>query len=322
MDEDGNDFFFVVQVQVNLAAREAFHHRVHGFEVRRVGAEGQVDFRARIGFDGFGVAQVVLYVAVEDAFVVVLLAFKLAEDLAVRLAEDVRQRVEASAVGHAQDHFFHPAFHAFFDDGINGRDDCLAAFHAEALLAHEFLLEELLKDRRLVHLAQNMLALLGAELRAILDLDVLVDPVHPFGVADVHEFDADALAVGLGQVIDDFLEGGGTDAHFFACLEDSTQVAGFQPKVLDVEGGGVLATLTYRVGFGEQVTTGTVSVDQLQHTEFLVHVLRDSVTRGVVCFGEFKALEEQIPGRVHRIGVFAVLLVQLLDGAGVSIAEE
>ena len=80
-------------------------------------------------------ADVVLHVAGPLGARRVELPFELAEDLRVRLAEDVGEHVQAAPVGHAHDHLGHPGVRRRAAQRVEHRDQRLRAFEAEPLLA-------------------------------------------------------------------------------------------------------------------------------------------------------------------------------------------
>ena len=55
-------------------------------------------------------------------------ALELAEDLRVRLADDVGQHVEPAAVRHADDHLVEPVFGGLVEHGVHHRNDGLGTF--------------------------------------------------------------------------------------------------------------------------------------------------------------------------------------------------
>ena len=128
---------------------------------------------------------------------VVGLAGELLENVGVGLVQDVREGVQAAAVGHADDELFGPQLGTALHDGVQRGQQALPALHAEALLAHELLLEELLEDGRLVELFENLLLLRLAQHRPVGQLDVVLEPLPALRLADVHVLDADRMAIGL-----------------------------------------------------------------------------------------------------------------------------
>ena len=200
VNEDGQHLIVVAAVAVvELGPHEAFHHRVHGFEVGGVGRQLQVHGVAG-GVHLAAVAHVVLHVAVAHGQVGYGRALELRENLLVGLAHDVGQHVEPAAVGHANHHFLHAQLGPLTDDGVEGRNGGFAAFQREALLPQEFGVQEVLEHYGLVEFAQDALLVLLArvEIERIM-LHFLPEPVQHLRVADVHVLEADAAGVNLLQ---------------------------------------------------------------------------------------------------------------------------
>jgi hypothetical protein len=101
-------------------------------------------------------------------------SLELAEDLAVGLAGDVGEHVEAAAVGHADRAPSRPARRAL-QDLVEQRDERLAALEREALLADVLGLQERLEGLGLVELVEDAQLLVVARL-LVLDLDVVLEP--------------------------------------------------------------------------------------------------------------------------------------------------
>ena len=119
-------------------------------------------------------AEVILHVAVAADGLGQVVALELVEDHPVRLVEDVGQHVQPAAVRHAHDDLADPARAGPLDHGVEQRDQHLAAFEREPLLADVMLLKKRLEQLGRVELQDDPPLLLGVELRAV--------PVrlHPF----------------------------------------------------------------------------------------------------------------------------------------------
>ena len=75
-----------------------------------------------------------------------LAAFEGGDDRAVRLAQDVGEDVEATAVGHAHQHFAGPGRRRVVDHLVQHRDQDVVAFNGKSLLAEIGLVKETLED--------------------------------------------------------------------------------------------------------------------------------------------------------------------------------
>ncbi len=204
----------------------ASHHRVDDLQVRRV--ERQRHVHAAIGrLDVGGEAQVVLHVARMGRVVRVLeLAFKLIEQSLRRLAQDIDQHVQAATMGHADHQLLDAVVAGRTHDVVDHRDQAVAAFQREALLADILGVQVALQTFGCGQAIQHALLaglVQGALARSL--FQPAVDPVALLMIADVHELGADRAGVGL--------------------LQSRQQVAQFQPLAV--------ASVVAGVEFGIQV---------------------------------------------------------------------
>ena len=137
-------------------------------------------------------------------------ALELGEQRRVALVQDVHERVEAAAMGHADHDVADAELAAALQDLLDAGDQRFAAVEAEALGADELHAEIALQPLRLDDALQDHAAALEGELGAVLDvLDALLDPRLLVGIGDVHVLDADLAAVGLAQPVHDLAQGRG-----------------------------------------------------------------------------------------------------------------
>ena len=127
---------------VLLRPRHSFGHGIDGFEMARVRGEGDADRRTRSRGELPGRAHVVLHVARTLRHARIELALELAEDLLVRLADDVGEHVQAAAVRHRHHDLFHAGVGRAVEEELEHRDQRLRAFEAEALLTQELRVQE------------------------------------------------------------------------------------------------------------------------------------------------------------------------------------
>ena len=202
----------------------------------------------------------------------VQVALELGEDLAVRLADDVGQHVEAATVRHADDDLVEAVLGALVDRRVHHRDDGLGALEGEPLLADVLGLQERLERLGGVELAQDVL-LLGDRRLLVLDLDALLEPLLLLGLEDVGVLHPDVAAVRVAQQAQDvaqlllLLPGEAVD------LELPVQVPQGQAVGVDVEVGvaaeaGVVQP--QRVDVGHEMTAVAVGRDQLDDAGTLV----------------------------------------------------
>ena len=174
--------------------------------------------------------EVVLHVAVAgDGLGQVLL--ELGEDHPVGLVQDVGQDVEPAAVGHPQHDLADPELRRPLDDRVEQRDEHLAAFEREPLLADVVGRQEGLEQLGGVELEDDPPLLPEVEARAVADrLHPLLQPLADLRVADVHVLDADLPAVGLAEDLDQLAEGGVRGVGQ-PVVEDPVEVGLGEPEV-------------------------------------------------------------------------------------------
>ena len=294
---------------VLLGAGDALEHRVDGLEVARVG--GEVDLRvvALIGDELALGAEVVLDVTGALHRVGSGGALELAEDLAVRLARDVGEHVETATVRHADRGLFEAGVRGLRQDAVKDRDDGLATFEAEALLADELRLQERLERLGLVELAQDALLLVRRRLRVRL-LQLVLHPGPLLGVLDVHVLDADRAAVRVTQDAEDLAQLEEVGAAETARGERAVEIPQRQAVARDVEVGVTTLLVLERVGVGHEVTAHAVGVDELLHARDLVDVV-------VVVGGDVLHPAHRLVGDAQRLEDLVVEVVlteqQLVD---------
>src|ERR1700754_2316179 len=119
------------------------------------------------------------------------------EQCAVRLAHHLGQHVEATAMRHAHHDFLYAEIAAALDDLLERGNQRLGTVEAEALGAGELDVAEFLKTFGLDQLVEDGAAALAGKTDLLVrSLDALLDPPLVRGIGDVHELDAERLAVG------------------------------------------------------------------------------------------------------------------------------
>ena len=245
---------------------------------------------------------------------------ELAEDQPVRLVQDVRQDVEPAPVGHAHDDLLHPQPAGSLDDPVQQRDEHLAAFQREPLLAHEVLVQERLEQLGFVELVDDPALLLDVEAGVVPDrLHPLEEPAADLQVADVHELDADRPAVCLAEDAEDLAQGAVVLLAELA-VEVAVEVRVGEPEVgqLQLLVGLAAGRELQGVQVGQVVAHLAVGVDQAG--DGLDRLL--GRRRGVAVAGRLRAqrlgaevvpLEEVAPRLVHRVRVVAPEALVLFD---------
>ena len=128
MHQHGDDARPVSVVEVVLlGADDALDDGVDRLEVARVGAQGEVHPVASARGVIPRVAEVVLHVAVARRLLGEERPLELGEDRLVGLAEHVGEHVQATAVGHPEDHLLDTQRAPVFDQRVEQGDQRVAA---------------------------------------------------------------------------------------------------------------------------------------------------------------------------------------------------
>ena len=227
-----------------------------------------------------GRADVVLHVAGALRHVRVELALELAEDLRVRLADDVGEHVEPAAVRHAHHDFVHAVVGRRVEQEREHRDQRLRAFEAEALLAEELRVQEPLERLGRVEPAEDLDLVVVVDL-GVRALDVLLDPVLLIGLLDVHVLDADRARVRVAQHAEDVAELHHRLAGEPAGGELAVEVPDREAPVDRVELGVRVRLLqAERIEVRDQVAAHAVHVHELLHRDDLLEALRPNPATG------------------------------------------
>src|ERR1700682_6090180 len=132
-------------------------------------------------------------------------ALEFMKQRAMRLAHHLGQHVQASAMRHADDDFLDAEIAAALDDLLQRRNQRFRAVQTEALGAGEFEIAEFLETFGLDQLRQDRTPALAGETDLLVQtLDALLNPGLLRAIRDVHEFDAERLAVSALAERDDF----------------------------------------------------------------------------------------------------------------------
>ena len=319
VDEDRHDrVALLAQADaVLLGAHDALDDAVDRLQVGGVGGQGDAGGHAvGPGEDAHG-AQVVLDVpgagALDDA-----VALELVEDLAVGLAGDVGEHVEAAAVGHADDDLVEAVVGGGVEQAVQGHDEGLPALEAEALLAHVLGLQEGLEGLGLLQLGEDPTALLVGDVLPVA-LEALLPPGALGRVLDVHVLHAHGAAVGVAQHPEDLAQGCPVAPAQAPGGEGAVQVPQAQPVGGDVQVGVAAQAVGERVVVGRQVAALAVGVDELGHARRLAG-LQLGVVGGVAhpldrLEGDAQGLEGPVPEAVQSQEL-ALHQAQELAGGG------
>src|SRR5713226_2523608 len=127
----------------------------------------------------------------------------------VRIDRAALEFMKQPAMRHAEDDFLDAEIAAALDDLLQRRNQRFRAVQTEALGAGEFEIAEFLKTLGLDQLRQDRApALTGETDFLVRTLDALLNPGLLRGIANMHEFDAERLAVGAFADRKDFTQRG------------------------------------------------------------------------------------------------------------------
>ena len=140
-------------------------------------------------------------------------------------------------------------------------------------------------------------------------------------LADEHVLRADVVAVGGFQHRDDVAELGRAEIHLDTCLKHTVQIGIAQVEIVERKRGLVLAALTHRVALSEQMPPRTVGIDQIENIYFFDIAPRPLGLVAILGAREIKPFKEFAPAKIHALGITQVLLIDLIDIAGIGIAQ-
>src|SRR6201992_665476 len=251
---------------VLLGAHLAEHHGIDDLQMRRVGGQRQMDTvvvelavrrSAEMIFDVAGAFD---RVGVGGA------ALEFMKQRAMRLAQHLGQDVEAAAMRHADHDFLDAEIAAALDDLLQRRDQRFTAVEAEALGAGEFDVAELFKTFGFDQLVEDRAPALAGETDFLVrTLDAFLDPALLRGVGDVHELDAERLAIGALADRDDLAQARIFEAEHVIEEDLAVEIAidetiGTRIELLAIAGG----LDAERIELGVEMAAHAIGADQHQ----------------------------------------------------------
>src|SRR5689334_5703460 len=193
-------------------------------------------------------------------------ALEFMEQCAVRLAHHLGQHVEAAAMRHAQHDFLYAEIAAALDDLLQRRDQRFSTVEAEALGAGGLEIAELVKALGFDQLVEDRTAPLTGEADLLVrTLDALLDPGFLSGIGDVHELDAERLAVGPLADRDDLAQRAVFEAEHVVEEDLAVEISLSKAIGARVEFLAVARRLdAERIELGVEMTAHPVGADQHQ----------------------------------------------------------
>src|SRR5262245_40961429 len=127
---------------------------------------------------------------------------------AVRLRHHLREHIEAAAMRHAEYDLLHAEIAAALDDLLQRGDPRLAAVKAETLGAGELDVAEFLEALGFDQLVEDRALAFAGECDLLVgSFDAFLNPRLLLCIRNVHELDAERLAIGAAKDRDDLAHG-------------------------------------------------------------------------------------------------------------------
>src|SRR5205809_1934048 len=214
-------------------------------------------------------------------------ALEFVKQCAMRLAHHLGQHVEAAAMRHAEHDLLHAEIATALDDLLQRGDQRFSAVEAETLGARELEIAELFKTLGFDQLVEDRAASLAGETDFLVwALDALLDPGLLRRVGDVHELDAERLAVGALADRDDFAQAAVFEAEHVV-EEDLAVEIGFGEAIgARIELFAIALRLdAERIELGVEMTAHAVGADQHQGADRIAGRLVDVGGRELSALG-------------------------------------
>ena len=217
VDEKREDFFagFGVAEDPLTRAGHALDDGIDGFEVARVRREADGDFVAGGSLALGEISEVVFHIAIAADDVGDEVFREFVEDEGERLAQEVGQNVEASAVGHAHDNLLDFGRFAALQDGVEDNEQRFGTLERETFLSDVTRVEEVLEGLGLVKLPEDGAVQVSVgEVAVATVFDALAEPIAHPRILNVHELGANGVAVDVAEFGNHFAQ-----EHGFAVAE-------------------------------------------------------------------------------------------------------
>ena len=220
-------------------------------------------------------AEVVLHVARALRARGIELALELAEDLRVRLADDVGEHVEPAAVGHAEHDVAHARRRPARVQSASSMGTSVSAPSRLNRFCPRYLVCRKRSNASAALSRSRMRCFSADGDRWVRALDLLLDPLLLVGLLDVHVLDADGARVRVAQHAEDVAQrhdlAGQPAGAEVADRELAVEVPDREVVVRDVElGVGVGLAPPERVEVGDEVAAHPVHVDERVHLHDLL----------------------------------------------------
>ena len=167
-------------------------------------------------------------------------------------------------MGHADDNFFDSSFGAGFEKGVENGDKGFGSFEGESFLADVAGVEKAFERFGGDYFFEDTALLGGGEGRLVMiSFHPIAEPAANGEVHDVHEFDADVVAVGLFEEGENLSKGAWTAAAEGAGIKNGIEIG-----LGKTEGGEGQVGIGFRgetewVEVGEGVAEGAVGEEEI-----------------------------------------------------------
>src|SRR6056297_1903852 len=132
-------------------------------------------------------------------------------------------------------------------------------------------MQKVFERNGLVQFSENILFLLCGVIGVIIVLiEPILNPLDSFRGSDIHVLHSNRIAIDTLQVTDNLFERRRANAQYLSCIKNSIQILLAQAKIVDVQGRDILSSLPNRIGFGKEVSTGTVTIDKSNYLKLLL----------------------------------------------------
>ena len=264
VDQDRDDLFAVHRVTQDALAGPhlAEDDGIHRLEVAGVGGKVDLGLLAPFVVPGSLIAEVVLHVPAGLAEIRIVFVAELVENDGERLLEEIREDVQASAVGHAEHQFLHPEFGGTVEDLGKCDHHRLTALKREALAADVGGVDEVLEALCLVKGSQDPVVGSGGVGWADAVLHAVAHPVADDRVLNVHVLDPEGVAVDRLQLRDDLAELHRLPVPERAGGDDRIEIGVGESEFLQLKKGLKRLLLAEGIKLRDGVTERTVRVNQ------------------------------------------------------------
>ena len=147
------------------------------------------------------------------------------EEFTPRFSEGVDEDIEATAVGHSDNYFLDSGRRAGLEKRVENSDEGFASFKGEAFLADIAGVEKSFEGFGGNNFFEDAALLGGGEGGLVaVAFHAIAEPTADAEVHDVHEFDADVVAVGLFEEGENLAKGAWTAAAEGAGIKNGIEI--------------------------------------------------------------------------------------------------